>query len=127
MSEALRLGPGSLAGEVAVPPSKSLLHRAMIAAALAGDPAACRVPDSPSEDVAATRRCLAALLARLSLPTRLAERAESVDPAALMDAMMSDKKKLGAEIRFVLLDRIGACSVVPLAPGTIAGLLPAAL
>lgn len=70
---------------------------------------------------------IAALLARLSLPTRLAERAEGVDPAALMDAMMSDKKKLGAEIRFVLLDRIGACSVVPLAPGTIAGLLPAAL
>ncbi len=66
MSEALRLGPGALAGEVAVPPSKSLLHRAMIAAALAGDPAACRVPDSPSEDVAATRRCLAALLAPLA-------------------------------------------------------------
>ena len=63
MSEALRLGPGALAGEVAVPPSKSLLHRAMIAAALAGDPGACRVPDAPSEDVAATRRCLAALLA----------------------------------------------------------------
>ena len=63
MSEALRLGPGSLAGEVAVPPSKSLLHRAMIAAALAGDPGACVVPPAPSEDVAATRRCLAALLA----------------------------------------------------------------
>ena len=63
MSGALRLGPGALAGEVAVPPSKSLLHRAMVCAALAGDPAACRVPDAPSEDVAATRRCLAALLA----------------------------------------------------------------
>ena len=63
MTATLRLGPGALAGEVAVPPSKSLLHRAMVCAALAGRPDACRVPDAPSEDVAATRRCLAALLA----------------------------------------------------------------
>lgn len=63
MSTILRLGPGALRGAIAVPPSKSLLHRAMIAAALSGDSAACRVPAAPSEDVAATRRCLAALLA----------------------------------------------------------------
>ncbi|MBQ9727908.1 MAG: 3-phosphoshikimate 1-carboxyvinyltransferase [Kiritimatiellae bacterium] len=63
MNGLLRLGPGALRGEVAVPPSKSLLHRGMVCAALAGEPAACRVPDAPSEDVAATRRCLAALLA----------------------------------------------------------------
>ena len=59
----LRLGPGPLRGEVDVPPSKSLLHRAMVCAALAGRPDACVVPDAPSDDVAATRRCLAALLA----------------------------------------------------------------
>lgn len=63
MNDDLALGPGLLAGEVRVPPSKSLLHRAMICAALAGAPGACRVPDAPSEDVAATRRALAALLA----------------------------------------------------------------
>ena len=57
----LELGPGALSGTVAVPPSKSLLHRAMICAALAGDPAACRVPEDPSQDVVATRRALAAL------------------------------------------------------------------
>ena len=59
----LRLGPGLLSGEVAVPPSKSLLHRAMICAALAGDPALCPAPAAPSEDIAATRRVLDALLA----------------------------------------------------------------
>ena len=37
MNDDLALGPGLLAGEVRVPPSKSLLHRAMIAAALAGE------------------------------------------------------------------------------------------
>lgn len=59
----LDLGPGPLAGTVSVPPSKSLLHRGLVCAALAGAPGACRVPDDPSEDVAATRRALAALLA----------------------------------------------------------------
>ena len=68
-----------------------------------------------------------ALLSRLSLPTRLAQVAEGADPAALLDAMMSDKKKDGAVVRFVLLDRIGACSVVPLNHGKFEALLPAAL
>lgn len=71
MNGALRLGPGALAGEVAVPPSKSLLHRALVCAALAGRPDACRVPAAPSEDVAATRRCLAALFAPGAGPAAL--------------------------------------------------------
>ena len=62
-STTLLLGPGALSGTVAVPPSKSLLHRGMICAALAGDPALCPAPAAPSEDIAATRRALAALLA----------------------------------------------------------------
>ena len=66
----LRLGPGLLSGEVAIPPSKSLLHRAMICAALAGDAALCPVPGAPSEDVAATRRVLDALLAPGDAPAR---------------------------------------------------------
>ena len=66
----LRLGPGLLSGKVAVPPSKSLLHRAMICAALAGDPALCPAPDAPSEDIAATRRVLDALLAPGDAPAQ---------------------------------------------------------
>ena len=61
--DSLRLGPGALRGAVSVPPSKSLWHRALVCAALAGAPGACRAEGAPSEDIAATRRALAALLA----------------------------------------------------------------
>ncbi len=53
--------PCHLAGEVTPPPSKSQLHRLLIAAALAGQ----ELPPptlEDGEDIAATRRCLAALL-----------------------------------------------------------------
>ena len=70
---------------------------------------------------------LAALLAKLSLPTRLSQVAEGVDPAALADAARSDKKRDGDAVRFVFLDRIGACSVAPLPAAEFAARLPAAL
>ena len=89
--------------------------------------AAAKIGEALGRTEPGTAARTAELLARLALPTRLAQRAEGVAPAALLDAMMSDKKKFGAEIRFVLLDRIGACSVVPLAPAEIAALLPGAL
>ena len=57
----LRLGPGPLRGPVAVPPSKSLLHRALVGAALAGDVSRVAVPETPSDDIAATLRVLRAL------------------------------------------------------------------
>jgi len=51
--------PGLLRGRVRVPPSKSLTHRALIAAALSGG----GTVENPAEneDIAATRACLAAL------------------------------------------------------------------
>lgn len=68
-----------------------------------------------------------ALLAALGLPTALGRIAPDASPAALSEAMLSDKKRYGAEIRFVLLDRIGSCRVVPLAPADIAARLPGIL
>ena len=58
----LRLGPGLLRGPVAAPPSKSLLHRALVGAALAGDVSRVPVPAAPSDDIAATLRVLRALV-----------------------------------------------------------------
>lgn len=56
----LVITPKPLKGTVTPPPSKSLAHRALLAAFLAGetDP----LPDLPdSQDILATRQCLAAL------------------------------------------------------------------
>lgn len=57
----LRLGPGLLAGSVCAPPSKSLLHRALICSALAGSATAHLVPDNASEDISATVRVMDAI------------------------------------------------------------------
>ena len=89
--------------------------------------AAAKIGEALGRTEPGTAARVAALLLRLSLPARLGERAPGVDPAALLGAMMSDKKRAGGEIRFVLLDRIGACSVVPLGADRLAALLPAAL
>lgn len=57
----IRITPGRLRGEVTPPPSKSLSHRALIAAYLAGS--VDRIVDlADSQDIAATRRCMEALL-----------------------------------------------------------------
>lgn len=53
--------PAQLTGAVRVPPSKSMAHRAMIAAALAGDGQLENLGDS--QDIRATRSCLDALTA----------------------------------------------------------------
>lgn len=50
---------------------------------------------------------LAALLERLGLPTSLPD----VEPAAIWEAMQSDKKRRGQKLRFVLPRRIGEVSV----------------
>jgi 3-phosphoshikimate 1-carboxyvinyltransferase len=58
----LLVKPGRLSGSVEPPPSKSDAHRALIAAALAGDTGLVQgLPDAASDDIAATRRCLFAL------------------------------------------------------------------
>lgn len=58
------VGPGLLAGAVAAPPSKSLLHRALVCASLAGARDCVAVPDGVSDDIAATIRVLDALSRR---------------------------------------------------------------
>lgn len=56
--------PGQLRGDVIPPPSKSDAHRALIAASLAGAPGSVAgLPDPVSDDIGATQRCLAALMA----------------------------------------------------------------
>jgi 3-phosphoshikimate 1-carboxyvinyltransferase len=58
----LMIHPGLLRGRVTPPPSKSDAHRALIAAALAGDlNLATGMPERMPDDLKATRRCLLAL------------------------------------------------------------------
>lgn len=61
--DTLSLGPGLLSGRVSVPPSKSLLHRALVCSRLAGCGGAVQVPPRPSDDIRATLRALDALSA----------------------------------------------------------------
>jgi 3-phosphoshikimate 1-carboxyvinyltransferase len=62
LDESLRVMPGRLAGTVEAPPSKSLAHRALFCAWLAGDVGLVKNVDaSSSRDVAATIDCLASL------------------------------------------------------------------
>jgi len=61
----LLIRPGQLRGAVTPPPSKSDAHRALIAAGLAGDLSLVQgLPAEESDDILATRRCLAALVGR---------------------------------------------------------------
>ena len=48
-------------------------------------------------------------------------------PDALFAAMLSDKKKLGAKIHFVLLEGWGRAKAVPLDPAAVRGALAAVL
>ena len=60
--------PGRLGGSVEPPPSKSDAHRALLAAGLAGDTTLVSgLPAPESDDITATRRCLAALAGGESL------------------------------------------------------------
>ncbi|WP_298033444.1 3-phosphoshikimate 1-carboxyvinyltransferase [uncultured Dysosmobacter sp.] len=61
----LRITPGPLEGTVTPPPSKSLAHRALIAAALAGGFSVLEEL-APSQDIQATLRCMEALGAEWS-------------------------------------------------------------
>ena len=57
----IRITPGPLAGTVNPPPSKSIAHRAILAAALAGGGTISNL--AASQDIEATQRCIAALKA----------------------------------------------------------------
>ena len=63
----IRITPGPLEGIITPPPSKSMAHRAILAAALAGGGTISNL--AASQDIEATRRCIAALNAEgLDLP-----------------------------------------------------------
>ena len=55
----IRITPGPLEGIITPPPSKSMAHRAILAAALAGGGTISNL--AASQDIEATRRCIAAL------------------------------------------------------------------
>ena len=73
-----RLKPGLRSGEMSVPVSKSHAHRVLIAEFLAGRTGSLAADAADCDDVAATKRCLTALDARLASRTRNIE-----DPIAL--------------------------------------------
>lgn len=63
MQKDMTVRPSLLEGTVRVPLSKSLLHRALICSALAGDMSLADPGNGPlSDDITATRECLAAIL-----------------------------------------------------------------
>lgn len=74
-----RLEPGLRRGEMSVPVSKSHAHRVLVAEFLAGRTDGLAPSAADCDDVAATRRCLAALGARLAPRTQ-----NSASPAPLV-------------------------------------------
>jgi len=92
--------------------------------------AAARLGERLGETPAGTADALADLLARLSLPVRVADLpggAAACAPDALAAAMLADKKKLGARLHFVLLEGWGRAKVVPMDPAEVRDALPAIL
>ena len=66
----IRIWPGHAKGTVKAPPSKSQLHRSLIAAALCGEESRIRIPGWQesfpfSDDITATIECLRALGCRI--------------------------------------------------------------
>ena len=88
--------------------------------------AAARLGEALGVTPGGTAAALADLLARLALPTRVADLPGGAGhaPREYFEATLSDKKKFGAEIRFVLLEGRGRARVVPLAPRLVEELLP---
>lgn len=63
----IQITPGPLSGTITPPPSKSQSHRLLIAAGLAGERSYIRHL-AESQDIAATRRCMDALLSPVDMP-----------------------------------------------------------
>ena len=91
--------------------------------------AAARLGERLGETPAGTADVLADLLARLSLPVRVADLpgGAACAPDALAGAMLADKKKLGARLHFVLLEGWGRAKVVPMDPAAVRAALPSVL
>lgn len=63
MSDSIAITPGKLSGTVAAPVSKSSLHRLLIASFLSAGRFVPEIDKNDSDDIVATKRCLAALSA----------------------------------------------------------------
>ncbi len=94
----LKITPKALKGTVTVPPSKSVAHRMIIAAALA-DGASEISNLSPSEDILATIDCMNALGAKIDFDgkTAVIKGVENVPDKALLDCHES-----GSTMRFLI-------------------------
>ena len=90
--------PGALRGCVAAPPSKSHVHRLLIAGALAREETRIYCPGE-NEDIAATARCLARLGARV---TRTEDAFVIAGPPAAGGAAALDCGESGTTLRFLL-------------------------
>ncbi len=92
-----RVRPGALSGRVPAIVSKSAAHRAMMLAALS-DRATLITPEAHSEDIDATRGCLAALGAS----HELAPGGVLVLPGALAPTGEADCHESGSTLRFLI-------------------------
>lgn len=94
----IRITPKKLRGEVVVPPSKSVAHRMIIAAALASGRSTI-TNLSPSEDILATMDCMRALGAGISFEggTAVIEGIATTPDKAVLDCRES-----GSTLRFLI-------------------------
>ena len=87
--------------------------------------AAARLSEQLSHAPAGTAARIETLLQTLHLPTRMAEIGDGLFTADnLFEAMLSDKKKLGSKLHFVLLRDIGEAFIAPLDPALVRERLP---
>lgn len=92
--------PGPLRGRVAAPPSKSHVHRLLIAAALSKEETRIRCPGE-NEDIRATAQCLAALGARVEREAKEGENWIVHGPLKAKNAVL-DCGESGTTLRFLL-------------------------
>ncbi len=97
-------------------------------AVAAGSVAAVRIGEALGVTPKGSANRIAALLRAFSLPDGAAAIGpEAADPDSIAAAMLSDKKKFGADIHFILLRRIGEATIFPMTAAKIREFLPAAL
>ena len=94
------ISPGRLSGQVSAPPSKSMAHRYLIAAALA-DGESHIAGISSSEDISATVDCLRALGAEISLSGNTAT-VRGFDPQKASPTSALNARESGSTLRFLI-------------------------
>lgn len=99
----IRIDPRPLSGTVTPPPSKSMAHRLIIAAALSGGVSSIQNV-SFSQDIQATLRCMEALGARWERPAEdtIRVRGTGAAPAAFPEFPRFDCGESGSTLRFLI-------------------------